>query len=75
MTGSGGSYEVSGSHSCTGAGYYTIKVHIIDDGGSTANAQAKVLISGIVKGGSFMIGDGNAVTGNPGTGAVIAEIC
>jgi hypothetical protein len=60
VTGSGGSYQVSGSHSYAGTGYYTVTVHITDDGGSTADAQTKVLIYGTVKGGSFAIGDGNA---------------
>jgi hypothetical protein len=64
VTGSGGSYQVSGSHSYAGTGYYTVMVHITDDGGSTADAQTQVLIYGTVKGGSFAIGDGNAATGN-----------
>lgn len=64
ITGSGGSYQVSGSHSYDGTGYYTVKVHIADDGGSTADAQTQILIYGVVKGGSFVIGDGNAAAGN-----------
>jgi hypothetical protein len=64
VTGGGGSYQVSGSHSYAGTGYYTVTVHITDDGGSTADAQTQVLIYGTVKGGSFVIGDGNAATGN-----------
>jgi alpha-tubulin suppressor-like RCC1 family protein len=64
VTGSGGSYQVSGSHSYTDTGYYTLKVHIADDGGSTADAQTKVLIYGVAQGGNFVIGDGNAATGN-----------
>ncbi len=64
VTGSGGSYQVAGSHSYTGTGYYTVTVHITDDGGSTADAQTKVLIYGVAQGGNFVIGDGNAATGN-----------
>jgi hypothetical protein len=64
VTGSGGSYEISGSHSYTDTGYYTVKVHIADDGGSTADAQAKMLIYGVAPGGNFVIGDGSAATGN-----------
>ncbi len=64
VTGSGGSYQVTGSHSYAGTGYYTVKVHITDDGGSTADAQTKVLIYGTAQGGNFVIGDGNAAAGN-----------
>jgi hypothetical protein len=64
ISGSGGSYTVTGSHTYTGTGYYTIKVHIVDDGGSTADAQTKVLIYGLAQGGNFVIGDGNAATGS-----------
>jgi hypothetical protein len=64
VTGSGGSYQVSGSHSYTGTGDYTVAVHITDDGGSTADAQTKVLIYAVAQGGSFVIGDGNAAAGN-----------
>jgi hypothetical protein len=46
VSGSGGSYTVSGSHAYTGTGSFTIKVHIVDDGGSTADASSKVLIFG-----------------------------
>jgi hypothetical protein len=63
VTGSGGSYQVSGSHTYPGTGYYTVTVHITDDGGSTADAQTKVLIYGVAQGGTFVIGDGNAATG------------
>jgi Bacterial Ig-like domain (group 1) len=63
VSGSGGSYGVSGSHTYTGTGYFTITVHIVDDGGSTAEATTKVLIFGTAKGGNFVIGDKNAATG------------
>lgn len=64
VTGSGGSYRVSGSHTYAGTGYYTVTVHVTDDGGSTADAQSKVLIYGVVQGGSFVVGDAGAATGN-----------
>jgi hypothetical protein len=67
VTGSGGSYAVAGGHAYPGTGYYVIKVHIVDDGGSTADAQTKVLIYGLAHGGSFVIGDGDAATGQPVT--------
>lgn len=63
VTGSGGSYTVSGSHNYTSTGYFTIKLHIVDDGGSTADAQSKVLIFGTAKGGNFVIGDQNSAPG------------
>ena len=63
MSGSGGSYSVSGSHTYTSTGEFTVKVHIVDDGGSTADATSEVLIFGTTKGGNFVIGDKNAATG------------
>lgn len=67
VTGSGGSYSVSGSHPYSGTGNFTIKVHIVDDGGSTADAQTRVLIFGTTRGGSFVIGNGNAAISTPVT--------
>jgi hypothetical protein len=63
VTGRGGTYTVTGDHTYTGTGYFTITVHITDDGGSTADAQTKALIYGTAPGGNFVIGDGNATTG------------
>jgi hypothetical protein len=63
VSGSAGSYSVSGSHTYTGTGYFTIKVHIVDDGGSTADATSKILIYGTSKGGNFVIGDKKAAIG------------
>jgi SdrD B-like domain len=63
VSGEGGAYSVSGSHTYEGTGYFTIKVHIVDDGGSTADATTQVLIYGTAKGGNFVIGDKNATAG------------
>jgi hypothetical protein len=63
VTGSGGSYAVGGSHTYAGTGFFLVEVHIVDDGGSTADAQTKVLIFGTARGGNFVIGNGNAATG------------
>jgi SdrD B-like domain len=63
ISGAAGSYSVSGSHTYQGTGFFTIKVHIVDDGGSTADATTQVLIYGTAKGGNFVIGDKNAATG------------
>jgi hypothetical protein len=67
VSGEGGSYSVSGSHTYEGTGFFTIKVHIVDDGGSTADATTQVLIFGTAKGGNFVIGDRNAAAGTPVT--------
>lgn len=67
VSGEGGSYHVSGSHTYEGTGFFTITVHIVDDGGSTAEATTPVLIYGTAKGGNFVIGDGNAAAGTPVT--------
>jgi hypothetical protein len=56
VSGSGASYSVSGSHTYTTTGYFTIKTHIVDDGGSTADPQTnEVLIYASTKGGNFVI--------------------
>jgi hypothetical protein len=66
VTGStGGPYTVSGSHTYLTTGPFTIKTSIIDDGGATATATCKVLTFAFAPGGgSFAIGDNNAVVGN-----------
>lgn len=63
VIGEGGSYSVSGSHSYPSTGYFTVKVHVVDDGGSTADATSRVLIFGTATGGNFVIGDNNAEIG------------
>lgn len=65
--GSGGSYSVTGSHTYTGTGFYTIKVHVADDGGSTVNEQKTVLIYATSAGGNFVISSQKAATGTPVT--------
>jgi Bacterial Ig-like domain (group 1) len=61
IAGSGsGPYTVSGSHTYTSFGFFTIKIHIVDDGGSTADATTTILIFGTSTGGNFVIGDGKA---------------
>jgi hypothetical protein len=63
VSGSGGSFSVSGSHIYAGTGPFTIKVHIVDDGGSTADATTSVLIFRTATGGNFVIGDKSAGIG------------
>lgn len=67
VQGSGGSYNVTAGHSYNATGYYTIKVHIADDGGSTADAQQKVLIYATSAGGNFVISSQKTATGIPVT--------
>jgi Bacterial Ig-like domain (group 1) len=63
VTGSLGSYTVNGIHTYASLGSFTIKVHIVDDGGSTADATSTILIFATSSGGNFVIGDGNAAVG------------
>ena len=62
--GSGG-FDVNGSHTYASTGPYTVKVHVADDGGSTADASTQVLVYEYAtgSGGSFAIGDKEAAVG------------
>jgi hypothetical protein len=46
VSGGGGSYSVGGTHTYGSVGTFTVKVHIVDDGGSTADATSKVIVEG-----------------------------
>ncbi|HEX9099755.1 MAG TPA: Ig-like domain-containing protein [Candidatus Dormibacteraeota bacterium] len=60
----GGPFTVSGSHTYLTTGPFTITTSIIDDGGATATTTCKVLTFAFAPGGgSFAIGDNNAVVG------------
>ena len=63
VSGSGGSFKVDGSHTYGGTGPFTVKVHILDEGGSTADATATILIYGLSAGGTFVIGNGRSAVG------------
>jgi hypothetical protein len=54
-----GQYAVTGSHSYAADGPYTVKVHVADDGGSSADATSYVVVYEFANqaGGSFLIGD------------------
>lgn len=58
-----GQFEVSGTHTYSVLGPYTITITIKDDGGSTATAKTHVIVFAFARGGSFVIGDGNSATG------------
>ena len=64
VTGSAGSFTVGGAHTYAGPGSFTVKVHVVDEGGSTADATTTVLIFGLPAGGSFVIGDGGQAIGH-----------
>lgn len=59
----GGPFTVSGSHSYSSTGTFTITTLIKDDGGSTATTSCSVLVFATSAGGNFVIGDGNSTVG------------
>jgi hypothetical protein len=67
VTGSAGNYTVSGTHTYTGVGYYTVTVHIVDDGGKTADATTTVLVGAAGAGGNFVIGYNSEDVGDTAT--------
>jgi hypothetical protein len=67
VSGSGGSYAISGSHTYASTGFFEVTVKIVDDGGSTAEAKSRILIFASTAGGSFVIGDDDAAIGTPVT--------
>jgi hypothetical protein len=61
----GGPYTVSGSHTYASTGTFTITTNIKDVGGSSALTSCKTLVFAFAPGGgSFVIGDKNALVGN-----------
>ena len=59
--GSGGSYTVSGSHTYSSTGSFTITTSIADVGGSTASTTCTTLVYAFAPGGgSFVVGDKTA---------------
>jgi hypothetical protein len=58
-----GQFSVSGSHTYSTLGPYTITISITDDGGSTATATTSVVVFAFAQGGSFVIGAGNSAVG------------
>ena len=67
VSGSGGTYTVSGSHLYMSTGFFTVKVKILDDGGSEAEATSTILIFATTSGGNFVIGDKDAALETPVT--------
>lgn len=58
-----GNFAVTGAHTYSSTGFFTVTVKIVDDGGSTATATSTILIFGTPASGDFVIGDGNATIG------------
>jgi len=64
VTGSGGSYTISGSHTYGSTGYYTISVTATDDGGSSSTTPpCTVLVYAFPAGGDFVIGNDDSTNG------------
>jgi hypothetical protein len=59
----GSGFNVSGSHTYSSVGSYTITTTINDKGGSSATATSTLQGYSYVSGGSFTIGDGSAAVG------------
>ena len=59
-----GGFDVSGTHTYTSTGPFTVTTTINDVGGSTATASCTFLIGAATTGGSFVIADGNSAVGN-----------
>ena len=59
----GGTFTVTGSHTYAQLGPYTITIVITDKGGATTRAVTHALLYGYSNGGTFAIGDDNAVQG------------
>ena len=59
----GGPFVVSGSHTYSSTGPFTITTTITDDGGSTASTSCSVVVFTTPAAGNFVIGDGNAAVG------------
>jgi hypothetical protein len=59
VAGGNGSYTVSGSHPYAADGPYTVRVHVVDGGGSTADATAYLVVyeNASQLGDGFLIGD------------------
>jgi hypothetical protein len=65
VTGSGGTYSITGSHIYSSTGYYNVTTKVTDDGGSTSTAgPCSVLVFAFAPGrGAFVIGNGNSANG------------
>jgi hypothetical protein len=62
VSGSSGDYLVAGAHNYTSTGYFPVKVHVDDVGGSTADVSPCTLLvfAFAPGGGSFVVGNGSS---------------
>jgi hypothetical protein len=61
VTGSGGSYTVSGSHTYGSSGAFTVTTSVTDDDGNTASTRCNVVVYVFAPGGgAFVVGDKTA---------------
>jgi hypothetical protein len=60
----GGPFSVAGSHTYATLGPKTVQIHVVDEGGQTADATTSLIVHALTSGGSFVIGDQDAVVGN-----------
>jgi PKD repeat protein len=66
VSGGGGDYGISGSHTYASTGYYDVTVHVDDEGGSSATTDpaCTVLVFAFAPGnGAFVVGDGSSNNG------------
>jgi PKD repeat protein len=67
VSGGGGDYGISGTHTYASTGYYDVTVHVDDEGGSTADTPkaCTMLVFAFAPGsGAFVVGDGSSAVGN-----------
>jgi hypothetical protein len=58
-----GPFTVSGSHTYTSTGFFTVTTKVVDDGGSTTTAACTLLVAAFASSGAFAIGDLNSAVG------------
>jgi PKD repeat protein len=66
VSGGGGNYGISGTHTYASTGYYDVTVHVDDEGGSSATTDpaCTVLVFAFAPGsGAFVVGDGSSSNG------------
>ncbi|HET9188909.1 MAG TPA: hypothetical protein VFN80_13170, partial [Acidothermaceae bacterium] len=61
------SFTVNGDHTFAALGPHTVKIHIVDDGGSTADVTSQILSFAYLGQGSFVLGDQTVANATPGT--------
>jgi hypothetical protein len=60
----GGPFDVTGSHTYSSTGSFTVKTTVTDDGGSTDTTSCGLIVFGTSVGGNFVVADRNAAVGD-----------